>query len=99
MRNYRPKANIVLSSLVLSGTAVLRNVTTSTWGMALLEGTAVSPDGNSVMASGAIDVWEYSGSIVDSIGSPTHTTFTDALGQYGVTVKANTKLLIKFYGR
>jgi len=96
MPNYRPKANAVLASVIASGTAVLKNIDTSAWGMALLQGTAMAPDGSTKMASGAVDVWE-SGS--PTTGAPTHTTFTDAAGQYGVTVKAHVSLVIKFYGK
>jgi len=95
MPNYRPKATSLSAAVNLSGTAVLKNVSTTTWGMALLQGTAKSPTG-SAMGSGAVDVWE-SGSL--TTGAPTHTTFTDAAGQYGVTVKANVSLVIKFYGK
>lgn len=95
MANYRPKANVLAAGSVASGIAVLKNVSTSTWGMALLQGTAIAPNG-SAMASGAVDVWQ-SGS--PTTGSPSHTTFTDALGAYGVTVKAHTGLVIKFYGK
>jgi len=95
MPNYRPKANSLAATVVISGTAVLKNVSTSAWGMALLQGTAISP-GGTAMASGAVDVWE---STKLTTTPPSHTTFTDAVGQYGVTVKAHVALVIKFYGK
>lgn len=95
MANYRPKANSLAATVVASGTAVLKNISTSTWGMALLQGTALSPTG-AIMTSGAVDVWQ---STALTTGVPSHTTFTDAEGQYGVTVKANVALVIKFYGK
>lgn len=100
MANYRPKANTVAASVNHSGMAVLKNVSTSSWGMALLQGTAISPLGTA-MESGAVDVWEAAANTtaIDSTLAPTHTTFTDVAGQYGVTVKASRRLLIKFYGK
>ncbi|MBU3160083.1 MAG: hypothetical protein ACREVX_16275 [Clostridium sp.] len=95
MANYRPRTKAILATVVDSGTMVVQNISTSAWVMALLKGTALSPTGTA-MASGAVAVWE---STNPTSTSANHTTFTDGQGRYGVTVKANVALKIKFYGK
>ncbi|APM39747.1 hypothetical protein [Clostridium kluyveri] len=94
MANYRPKAVTVAASLADSGTSYTKDISTSTWGMFLLRGTALSPTG-AAMQSGAVQVWE---STAPTTEEAQHTTFTDAVGRYGVTCKANVALVIKFFG-
>jgi len=96
MANYKPKAVTVGKASAISGTAVYKNISTSTWGLFLLKGTAVSPGGNSVLPSGGVQVWE-SGTLTTSPAN--HTTFSDVNGKYGVTCKANIGLTIKFYSK
>jgi hypothetical protein len=55
-------------------------------------GTAYTKD---ISKSGAVQVWE---STAPTTGEAQHTTFTDAVGRYGVTCKANVALVIKFFG-
>jgi len=95
MSNYRPRTKALAASVDHSGVMIVTNVSTSAWAMALLKGTALSPTGTE-MASGAVAVWE---STNPTSTSANHTTFTDGQGRYGVTVRANTALKIKFYGK
>ena len=95
MPNYRPTSKAITASVDVSGTMVVTNVSTAAWQMALLKGTALSPTGGA-MASGAVAVWE-STNPTSTVAN--HTTFTDGQGRYGVTVKANTQLKVKFYGK
>ncbi|MBU3181563.1 hypothetical protein [Clostridium psychrophilum] len=95
MPNYRPRTKAILATVVDSGIMVVQNISTSAWALALLKGTALSPTGAS-LASGAVAVWQ---STNPTSTSADHTTFTDGQGRYGVTVKANVALKIKFYGK
>lgn len=93
MANYKPLAVQVAAAAIASGTEVNRDAQFTTWKLALLEGTALSL-GNGPMASIAILVWESGDA---TTGPATHTTFTDALGKFGVTVRANRGVVIKAY--
>lgn len=94
MANYRPVVTTIASGAVGSGVVVSSDVSTSTWGMALLKGTALSAGGGA-QGSGTILVWE---STNPTTTTADHVTFTDDAGRYGVTVRADTQLRIKFYG-
>jgi hypothetical protein len=95
MANYRPRTITMVAGSNASGTMVPFDIETSAWKMALLKGTALTPTGTAI-ASGAVAVWE---STNPTSTAANHTTFTDSKGRYGVTVKANTALKIKFYGK
>jgi len=94
MANYRPVVTTVASGAVASGVITSLDVSTSTWGMALLKGTALSAGGGAE-GSGAILVWE---STNPTTTTANHITFTDGAGRYGVTVRAKTQIRIRFYG-
>ncbi|CUU48178.1 hypothetical protein [Clostridium beijerinckii] len=95
MANYKPKTMVVPSSDANSGLPFTQKISTNTWGMFLLKGTALSPSG-AAMGSGAVQVWESTRLTTDPAD---HTTFTDASGRYGVTCRAKTQLRIKFFGK
>lgn len=92
--NYKPKGMIIASGAATSGVAITNSISTQTWGMFLLKGTAVAPAGTA-MQSGAVQVWLTAS---PTTGPATHTTFTDATGRYGVTCEAGRGLWIKFLG-
>lgn len=96
MANYKPRNINVTTASTKSGIINVANVLTSAWALALIKGSALAPSG-SVLASGAILLWS-AGHSADS-ASPDYTTFTDGLGQFGITVKANTAYVIKFYSK
>ena len=95
MANYRPIGKTLLATVVDSGTMVVQNISTSAWALALLRGVALSPTG-AALPSGAVAIWE---STNPTTTSANHTTFSDSTGRYGVTVRANIALKIKFYTR
>jgi hypothetical protein len=95
MANYKPKAATVSAGNAASGRAFTQKVSTAPWVLFLLKGTALSPTG-AAMPSGAVQVWE---STAPTTGQADHTTFTDSLGKYGVTCKANVALTIKFFSK
>lgn len=95
MANYRPKANTITAASNDSGTIVVKNLSTTTWGMALLKGTAQGA-GGTALGSATVLVWE-SGTATTATAN--HTTFADVTGRYGVTVKANYGLTIKAYAK
>lgn len=95
MANYRPKVNTVTAANNDSGTIVAKDLSTTTWGLALLKGTAEGA-GGTTLGSASVLVWE-SGTATTAAAN--HTTFSDAIGRYGVTVRANYGLVIKAYSR
>lgn len=95
MANYRPKANTVTAANNDSGTIVVQDLSTTTWGLALLKGTAKGA-GGTALGSASVLVWE-SGTATTATAN--HTTFSDVDGRYGVTVRANYGLTIKAYAK
>lgn len=93
MPNYKPKSRIITSASADSGTILAANITTTSWGIFLLKGSAVFSD--TVLRSGAVGVWEDTGTT--STRGPDRETYTDAAGEYGVTCKANVRICLKFY--
>jgi hypothetical protein len=92
MANYRPIASQIASAAVVSATIVTENLSTTSWKLALLRGTALFSD--TVLASGAVAIWE---STNPTTADPSRMTFTDASGVYGITVRAGVPLVLKFF--
>ena len=57
MANYRPKSNTITAASNDSGTIVVKNLSTTTWGLALLKGTARGA-GGTALGSATVLVWE-----------------------------------------
>ncbi|MDR3594082.1 hypothetical protein [Clostridium sp.] len=95
MTNWRPKGTTIAAAANDSGTIVAQNVSTTTWGLALLKGTAHGA-GGTALGSATVLVWE-SGTATTATAN--HTTFSDVNGRYGVTVRAGYGLTIKAYAK
>lgn len=93
MPNYRPKPAYITSASAVGGTMIAKNVSTSTWGLALVKGTAKYA--TTILSSGAVAVWENTNTA--SSRNANVVTFTNALGQYGITCKSGVRLILKFY--
>ncbi|PXV93284.1 hypothetical protein C8E03_10251 [Lachnotalea glycerini] len=93
MANYRPKVALISTVSAVNGGTVLKNLSTSTWGLVLVQGTALFSQ--SILASGAVDVWENTNTVTTK--SADRHTFTNAAGQYGITCKSGVRILLKFY--
>lgn len=93
MPNYRPIAKHLSSASVASGTLLSIPLSTTSWGLVLIKGSAKFSD--TVLRSGAVDVWEDTTTTTTS--SPDRQTFTDAAGEYGITCTANVQIVLKFY--
>ena len=63
---------------------MIKDISTKPWGLALLKGTAIGA-GGTALGSAAVQ-FGISGTATTSPAN--HTTFTDSLGRYGVTVRA-----------
>lgn len=90
--NYRPKAHSIAASAAASGKSVTLNLTVTSWGLFLLDGIAQTPLGTA-LPSGGVNVWI---STAVTTGPATYTTFADALGYYGISIKANVPYVLKF---
>ncbi|MFA9376172.1 MAG: hypothetical protein ACERKZ_05385 [Lachnotalea sp.] len=93
MANYQPVPRLVTSASAISGTIIVKNLTTTSWGLFLLKGSALFSD--TLLRSGAVGVWEDTATT--STRDPDRQTFTNAAGEYGITCKANVQILLKFY--
>lgn len=94
MANYRPKSTTILATAVDSGVITHATLSTQPWAMGLYKATALSPTGR-VLPSGTVLVWE---STKVTTATPDHITLADTEGRFGVTVRANVNLTIKFFG-
>jgi len=95
MANYKPVAKYILASNAYDGTIVAANLSTVPWSMLILLGTA--KHNTSILPSGGVLVWENH--TTASGFTPNHQTFGDVHGRYGVTVRSDVNLIIKYYGR
>lgn len=93
MPNYQPKGRNIAAGSADSATILAANITTTSWGIFLLKGSAVFS--NTVLRSGAVGVWENTATT--STKNPDRMTFTNAAGEYGITCKANVQIALKFY--
>lgn len=94
MANYKPVVKTISASSAVSATIIDEDITTTSWGIFLLRGSALF--NNTVLRSGAVAVWS---STTPTTAPPNHLTFTDASGSYGITCKARTQLHLKFYSK
>ena len=92
MANYQPVARTIASTSAISGEVVSAAISTTSWGLLLVRGTAVFS--NTLLRSGAVAIWE---STNPTTASPDVITFSDANATYGVTTRAGVQLVIKFY--
>lgn len=101
MANYKPIAKYIPAASAVSGTIVLRNLSTTSWGLVLLMGSVIHKrlsGGESyltVLRSGAVNVWENT--VTTSTRAADRQTFTDAAGVYGITCKAGVNIIAKFF--
>ncbi len=93
MPNYRPKPALISASAAVDGTMITKNVSTSNWGLVLVKGTAEYSD--TVLRSGAVAVWEDTNTTTTR--NANRVTFTSATGEYGITCRADVRILLKFY--
>lgn len=96
MANYKPKTVNITAGSTKSGIVNAKNASTSLWVLALIKGSALTPNGTA-LASGAVLIWSAAHDA--DVDAPDYTTFTDSLGQFGITVKANTSYNIRFYSK
>jgi hypothetical protein len=92
MANYRPITKTVSASVAESGQVIISKLSTTSWGLLLLRGTAVFS--NTILRSGAVAIWE---STNPTTAEPNLVTFTDANATYGITTRAGVALRLKFY--
>lgn len=92
MANYKPLVQTIPSASAVSGTVVSADISTTSWGIFLLRGTAVFS--NTVLGSAAVAVWE---STNPTTAAPDRLTFTDVRGIYGITCRAGVALRLKVY--
>lgn len=93
MANYRPIKNFVSAAQALSNVVVNRSISTSNWGMFLLQGVGQYSD--TVLRSGAVAIWAtVSGK---ATGNATGFTMTDENGLYGITLNAGDPYTLRFY--
>ncbi len=92
MANYKPIAKTISSTSAISGVMVPADLSTTSWGLLLLRGSALF--NNTILKSGAVAVWE---STKPTTGAPSRQTFTDANANYGITCRAGVRLIVKFY--
>lgn len=93
MANYKPVPALISSSAAIAGTMITRNISTDSWGLVLVKGSAMFSD--TVLRSGAVAVWEDTNTT--STRNADRLTFTDANGEYGITCRADVRILLKFY--
>lgn len=93
MANYKPIPALISESAAVEGTMITKNLSTSNWGLLLVKGSALYSD--TVLRSGAVAVWEDTNTT--STRNADRLTFTDANGEYGITCRANVRILLKFY--
>jgi hypothetical protein len=94
MANYKPIAKTILASAADSGQVIVAKLSTTSWGLLLLRGTAVFS--NTILRSGAVAIWE---STNPTTASPNLVTFTDINATYGITTRAGVVLRLKFYSK
>lgn len=94
MANYKPIAKTILASVADSGQVIVAKLSTTSWGLLLLRGTAVFS--NTILRSGAVAIWESTKLTTEE---PDLVTFTDANANYGITTRAGVVLRLKFYSR
>jgi len=94
MANYKPITKTIQLTANDSGTIVPAKLSTTSWGLALVRGTAMFS--NVLLTNGAVEIWESTKTLT---AAPDHLTFTDTTGMFGVTCRANVQLRIKFYSK
>lgn len=94
MANYKPIAKTIGSASAASGIALHAKISTTSWVLLLVRGTAVFS--NTILRSGAVAIWTTG---APTTAAPTYTTFTDANALYGISTKAGVALTIKFYSK
>lgn len=94
MANYKPIAKTILASVADSGQVIVAKLSTTSWGLLLLRGTAVFS--NTILRSGAVAIWESTNPTTEE---PNLVTFTDANANYGITTRAGVVLRLKFYSK
>lgn len=95
MANYKPVAKYILAANAHQGTIVPANLSTVPWSMLILLGTA--KHSTSILPSGGVLVWENH--TTASGYTPNHRTFGDLNGRYGVSVRSDVDLVIKYFSR
>ena len=92
MANYKPIAKTISSASAISGVLVPADLSTTSWGLLLVRGSALFS--NTILRSGAVAVWE---STNPTTAAPNRQTFTDANAVYGITCRAGVNLILKLY--
>lgn len=95
MASYKPVAKYILAANAHQGTIVPANLSTVPWSMLILLGTA--KHNTSILPSGGVLVWENTATAVGN--TPKHETFGDPNGRYGVTVRSDVDLIIKYFSK
>lgn len=94
MANYKPNTITISASAgrAASGSVLHRTLSTTTWGLYLLDGTAVTP-GNVPISSGTVRIW-----LSNTTGAADYETFSDSNAYYAITLPViNDKTYVKFY--
>ncbi|MBE5989764.1 hypothetical protein BXY41_10495 [Lacrimispora xylanisolvens] len=94
MANYKPIAKTIGAASAASGIVLHAKISTTSWVLLLVRGTAVFS--NTILRSGAVAIWT---SGTPTTATPTYTTFTDANAIYGISTRAGVGLTIKFYSK
>lgn len=94
MANYKPIAKTILATAANSGQVIVAKLSTTSWGLLLLKGTAVFS--TTILRSGAVAIWE---STNPTTALPDLVTFTDINATYGITTRAGVDLRLKFYSK
>lgn len=86
MANYRPLAKIITAvSASVEGSILSLDLSVSTWGMYVLEGTVLD-NSDSPLASATIKIWLSVTTSGSATGDPDKITFSDVNGVYGITM-------------
>jgi hypothetical protein len=94
MANYKPLVKTVTGASAASGIILPVKISTTSWGLLLVRGTAVFS--NTILRSGAVAVWQ---STNPTTAAPNLVTFSDANAIYGISTKAGVQLRFKFYAK
>ncbi|NNJ32220.1 hypothetical protein [Lacrimispora defluvii] len=94
MANYKPVVRTIGAASAASGIVLPAKLSTTSWVLLLVRGTAVFS--NTILRSGAVAIWK---STAPTTAEPSEVTFTDANAVYGISTKAGVPLRFKFYAK
>ncbi len=94
MANYKPLVKTITGASANSGIILPVKISTTSWRLLLVRGTAVFS--NTILRSGAVAIWTAAN---PTTATPNYVTFTDANAIYGISTRAGVGLTFKFYSK